>query len=76
MTWRESLSVGTLLNAWGMIELVIVNVGIELRLLSPTVFSMMVVMAFATTLMTAPLLRRLLRMPPAACREQPAEAVP
>jgi Kef-type K+ transport system membrane component KefB len=56
MPWRESLAVGVLVNTKGLVELVILNVGLDLKILSPTLFSMMVVMALATTLMTAPLL--------------------
>jgi Kef-type K+ transport system membrane component KefB len=56
MSWRESLAVGVLLNTRGLVELVILSVGLELHILSPTLFSMMVIMALATTLMTAPLI--------------------
>ncbi|MCC7154490.1 MAG: cation:proton antiporter [Bryobacterales bacterium] len=56
MTWRESLAVGVLVNTRGLVELVILNAGLDLRILSPALFSMMVIMALATTLMTAPLI--------------------
>ncbi|MGD0598725.1 MAG: cation:proton antiporter [Terriglobales bacterium] len=56
MPWRESLAVGVLVNTRGLVELVILNVGLDLHILSPTLFSMMVIMALATTLMTAPLI--------------------
>jgi len=56
MRWRESLAVGVLVNTRGLVELVILNVGLDLHILSPTLFSMMVIMALATTLMTAPLI--------------------
>jgi Kef-type K+ transport system membrane component KefB len=56
MPWRESLAVGILVNTKGLVELVILNVGLDLKIISPTLFSMMVIMALATTLMTAPLL--------------------
>ena len=56
MTWRESFAVGVLVNTRGLVELVILNVGLDLHVLSPTLFSMMVIMALATTFMTAPLL--------------------
>jgi Kef-type K+ transport system membrane component KefB len=54
--WRESLAVGVLVNTRGLVELVILNVGLDLHILSPTLFSMMVIMALATTVMTSPLL--------------------
>ena len=58
MNWRDSLAVGVLVNTRGLVELVILNVGLDLHILSPTLFSMMVIMALATTLMTAPLIDR------------------
>jgi Kef-type K+ transport system membrane component KefB len=60
MPWRESLAVGVLVNTRGLVELVILNIGLDLRIISPTLFSMMVIMALATTLMTTPLLDRIL----------------
>jgi len=60
MPWRESLAVGVLVNTRGLVELVILNVGLDLHILSPTLFSMMVIMALATTLMTTPLITRIL----------------
>jgi Kef-type K+ transport system membrane component KefB len=63
MPWRESLAVGILVNTKGLVELVILNVGLDLHILSPTLFSMMVIMALATTLMTSPLLDLILPRP-------------
>jgi Kef-type K+ transport system membrane component KefB len=60
MPWHESLAVGVLVNTKGLVELVILNVGLDLHILSPTLFSMMVIMALATTLITTPLIDRLL----------------
>jgi Kef-type K+ transport system membrane component KefB len=60
MPWREALAVGVLVNTRGLVELVILNVGLDLHIISPTLFSMMVIMALATTLMTTPLIDRLL----------------
>ena len=54
--WRDSLALGALLNTRGLVELVALNVGLDLGILSPTLFSMMVLMALTTTLMTVPLL--------------------
>ena len=56
MSWRESVAVGILVNTRGLVELVILNVGLDLGILSPPLFSMMVIMALATTFMTSPLL--------------------
>lgn len=54
--WRESFTVGTLVNTRGLIELVILNIGLDRKIISPTLFSMMVLMALVTTFMTTPLL--------------------
>jgi Kef-type K+ transport system membrane component KefB len=48
---------GILLNTRGLMELIVLNVGLDLGLLSPTLFTMFVVMAIVTTLATAPILR-------------------
>jgi Kef-type K+ transport system membrane component KefB len=59
VAWREALALGTLMNTRGLMELVILNIGLDLGVLSPALYSMMVLMAFATTLMTSPLLSAL-----------------
>ncbi|HET9985662.1 MAG TPA: cation:proton antiporter [Longimicrobiales bacterium] len=56
MGWRDSLSLGVLMNTRGLMELVILNVGLEIGAISPAVFAMMVIMALLTTLMTSPAL--------------------
>jgi Kef-type K+ transport system membrane component KefB len=57
MSWRESAAVGILMNTRGLVELVILNIGLDLGILSPTLFSIMVLMALVTTLMTTPLIK-------------------
>ncbi len=59
MPWRESLAVGALLNTRGLMELVILNIGLDIGVLTPSLFSIMVAMAVITTLMTTPLLHAL-----------------
>jgi Kef-type K+ transport system membrane component KefB len=59
LSWREASAVGALMNTRGLIELVVLNVGLDLGVLSPTLFAMMVIMALVTTAMTSPLLTRL-----------------
>ena len=54
--WRDSLTIGALMNTRGLMELVVLNIGYELGILSPKVFSMMVIMALVTTFMTGPAL--------------------
>ena len=63
MSWRESAAVGVLMNTRGLVELVILNIGLDLGILSPALFSIMVLMALVTTLMTTPLLRWFYRDP-------------
>jgi Kef-type K+ transport system membrane component KefB len=56
---RNALALGVLLNTRGLVELVVLNVGLDLGILTPELFSMMVVMALVTTLMTSPALNAL-----------------
>jgi K+:H+ antiporter len=56
LPWREAAALGVLMNTRGLMELVILNVGLDVRVISPTLFSMMVVMALVTTFMTTPIL--------------------
>jgi K+:H+ antiporter len=55
MPWRRAAAVGALMNTRGLMELIILNVGLDLGVITPTLFAMMVIMAILTTLMTAPL---------------------
>jgi Kef-type K+ transport system membrane component KefB len=55
----DSLAIGALMNTRGLMELIILNIGYDLGILSPQVFAMMVVMALVTTFMTSPLLNLL-----------------
>ena len=52
--WQNSLSIGALMNTRGLMELVVLNIGYDLGILSPEIFSMMVIMALVTTFMTGP----------------------
>jgi Kef-type K+ transport system membrane component KefB len=56
---REALALAALLNTRGLVELVVLNIGLERGLLPPTLFAMLMMMALITTAMTSPLLRRL-----------------
>jgi Kef-type K+ transport system membrane component KefB len=60
LEWRAAGALGALVNTRGLIELVILNIGLEAGILSPVAFSIMVVMALVTTFMTSPLLKLLL----------------
>jgi Kef-type K+ transport system membrane component KefB len=54
--WRNSLTVGALMNTRGMMELIILNIGLEQGLITPTLFTIMVIMAIVTTVMCSPLI--------------------
>ena len=58
---REAAVVGCMMNTRGLMELIVVNVGYQLRVIPPSVFCMLVIMALATTIMTTPILLRLAR---------------
>jgi Kef-type K+ transport system membrane component KefB len=56
MNWQDSFGLGVLMNTRGLVELVILNAGLDLGILSPALFTMMVLMALVTTFMTSPTL--------------------
>jgi len=55
-SWRDSIAIGALMNTRGLVELVVLNIGYDLGVLSPQVFAMLVLMAIFTTFMTGPVL--------------------
>jgi Kef-type K+ transport system membrane component KefB len=65
MTWRYAAGLGVLMNTRGLMELIVLNIGLDQGIITPTFFSMMVLMAIVTTLMTVPGLR-ILRLGTAA----------
>ncbi|HWL51491.1 MAG TPA: cation:proton antiporter [Chthoniobacteraceae bacterium] len=72
MNWRDSLQLGALMNTRGLMELIALNIGYDLGILSPRIFTMLVIMALATTVLTGPLLA--LFAPPrrAPAKQEPA----
>jgi Kef-type K+ transport system membrane component KefB len=56
MGWRDSLQLGALMNTRGLMELIALNIGYDLGILSPRIFTMLVIMALVTTMLTGPLL--------------------
>ncbi|MBS1151096.1 MAG: Sodium/hydrogen exchanger [Myxococcaceae bacterium] len=62
-SWRDSTSLGLLMNTRGAVGLVVLNIGLDLKILSPTVFAMMVLMAVTTTFATPPILKWVRRAP-------------
>ena len=59
--WRESSAIGILMNTRGLMELIVLNVGLDMGVLSPTLFAMLVIMALVTTFATSPILDWLTR---------------
>jgi Kef-type K+ transport system membrane component KefB len=54
--WKDSLTIGALMNTRGLMELVVLNIGYDLGVLNSEIFTMMVIMALVTTFMTGPAL--------------------
>ncbi|HRR63177.1 MAG TPA: cation:proton antiporter, partial [Paludibacteraceae bacterium] len=63
-SWRDSLSLGILMNTRGLMELIVLNIGYEMNILPPTIFVMLVIMALVTTFMTTPILNLINRLFP------------
>jgi Kef-type K+ transport system membrane component KefB len=62
-SWRDAAALGALMNTRGLMELIVLNIGLDLGVISPTLFAMMVIMALVTTAMTSPLVARLAPRP-------------
>ncbi|KAM9953701.1 hypothetical protein ACTFIR_008792 [Dictyostelium discoideum] len=54
-SWRESLTIGFLMNTKGLVELIVLNIGLDIHVLDKTTFTMFVIMALVTTFMTTPI---------------------
>ncbi len=67
--WRDAVAIGALMNARGLMELIILNIGLEKGVITPTLFTVMVVMAVATTLGAVPAFNRVF-----GARGRPADA--
>jgi Kef-type K+ transport system membrane component KefB len=55
-SWRYAIALGALINTRGLVELIVLNIAYNAHIFSPTLFTMLVVMAFITTMITSPLL--------------------
>ena len=62
--WRDSTALSVLMNTRGLVELIVLNIGLDLNIISPQLFAMLVLMALVTTFLTSPLLQLLLRRHP------------
>lgn len=56
LSWRDSSAIGILMNTRGLMQLIVLGVGLDMGILSPTLFAMFIIMALVTTFATAPLL--------------------
>jgi Kef-type K+ transport system membrane component KefB len=56
MSFRDSFALGALMNTRGLMELIVLNIGYDLGILSSRIFAIMILMALTTTFMTSPLL--------------------
>jgi Kef-type K+ transport system membrane component KefB len=72
----EALGIGTLMNARGMMELILLNIGLERGLITPTLFTILVLMTLGTTLMASPLFGLVYRPSSASAAADEAAAVP
>ena len=59
LNWRDSAILGILMNTRGLVELIVLNIGLDLGVITPRMFAMLVIMALVTTMMTSPLLSAL-----------------
>lgn len=71
---REALGIGTLMNARGLMELIIINIGLQRGIISEGLFATLVIMAVVTTLMASPLFERLVRTRPETIPDTTADA--
>ena len=55
---REAMAIGTLMNARGLMELIILNIGLQRGIIEPALFAILVMMAIVTTLMATPIFER------------------
>lgn len=63
LPWREATAIGVLMNTRGLMELVALNIGLDIGVITPAVFTIMIVMALFTTLLTSPLLYFVIERP-------------
>ncbi len=77
--WRDSAALGVLMNTRGLMELIVLNIGYELGVISSTMFAMLVLMAVATTFITTPMLHLITRnhrLDDEEAKPKPAEPAP
>jgi Kef-type K+ transport system membrane component KefB len=73
--WREGSALGVLMNTRGLMELVVLNIGLDFGIIRPTLFAMLVLMALVTTCATTPILHFITRHAPMEQEPAPAPAM-
>jgi Kef-type K+ transport system membrane component KefB len=71
MPWREATALGVLMNTRGLMELVVLNIGLDIGVIGPDLYTMMVIMAIVTTFLTTPLLAAIGMLPKRLAVESP-----
>lgn len=74
-SWREATAIGLLMNTRGLMEMVVLNIGLDIGVVSRPLFTMIVIMALVTTAMTTPLIDRVLHLTGEDETSKEAEAV-
>jgi Kef-type K+ transport system membrane component KefB len=74
VSWRESVALGSLMNARGLIELILLNIGLQAGIITPTLFSILVVVAIVTTLTATPVFELVYGRHRAILETSPAES--
>ncbi|MFN8441269.1 MAG: cation:proton antiporter [Caldilineaceae bacterium] len=72
---RSALAIGTLMNARGLMELIILNIGLQRGIITPLLFTVMVIMAIVTTLITSPIFEWVYRRPTATAVQRVGESI-
>jgi Kef-type K+ transport system membrane component KefB len=62
IAWRDSAALGILMNTRGLVELIVLNIGLDLGVITPRLFTMLVIMALVTTIMTSPILSSVIQI--------------
>jgi Kef-type K+ transport system membrane component KefB len=68
--WRDSISMGIMMNTRGLMELIVLNIGYEMGILPPVVFVMLVIMTLVTTFMTTPMMSLMDKLMPVKNKHQ------
>lgn len=69
LDWRNAAALGILMNTRGLVELIVLNLGLDLKIISPQLFTMLVLMALVTTFITSPIFHWLTKARPWAQEE-------